>query len=178
MCSVVFNLVTSLDFQPICCATTLFHFRRTRNVFVTTRIILLSSNAESSTTGGYVVDPDRSGQIEASASRNVERTRKKPSFVPNSGFQSMQHVNMNHFSNCINFILCILFIFLLWKFVSPFIYVIIYCAGAAITTLMSISDGLDLYFFRRKMEKTRSVKKEVDGRVFICRKSWHPFLYN
>ena len=85
MYSVVINLVTSLEFQPIRCATTLFHFGRTRNVYVATRIILLSSTAESSATSGYVVATERSGQSEAWASRNVERARKKPSFVPNSG---------------------------------------------------------------------------------------------
>ena len=82
MCSVVTNLVTSLEFQPIRCATFLFHFGRTRNVYVATRIILLSSNAEGSGTGGYVVATERSGQSEASASKNVERAKKKPSFVP------------------------------------------------------------------------------------------------
>ena len=63
--SVVTNLVTSLEFQPISCATTLFHFGRTRNVYVATRIILLSSTAESSAKKGYVVAPERSGQFEA-----------------------------------------------------------------------------------------------------------------
>ena len=82
MCSVVTNLVTSLKFQPIRCATTLFHFGRTRNVCMATRIILLSSTAESSATSGYVVAPERSGQIEELASRNVERARKKPSLFP------------------------------------------------------------------------------------------------
>ena len=47
MCSVVTNLVTSLEFQPIRCATTLFHFGRTRYVYVATRIILLSSTLNS-----------------------------------------------------------------------------------------------------------------------------------
>ena len=65
MCSVVKNLVTSLEFQPIRCATKLFHFGRTRNVYVAIRIILLSSTAESSATSGYVVDTERSGQSEA-----------------------------------------------------------------------------------------------------------------
>ena len=65
MCSVVINLVTSLGLQPIRCATTLFQFGRTRNVYVATRIILLSSTAESSATSGYVVAMERSGQIEA-----------------------------------------------------------------------------------------------------------------
>ena len=47
--------------------------------------------------------------------------------------------------------------------------------GAGITTLMSISDGSNLYFFCRKMEKTRSVREEKDGGVFISRQSRHLF---
>ena len=86
MSSVETNLVTSLEFQPIRRATTLFYFGRTRNVYVATRFILLSSTAQSIATSGYVVAPERRGQNEAWAGRNVERTRKKPSFVPNSGF--------------------------------------------------------------------------------------------
>ena len=82
MCSVVTNLVTSLEIQPIRCATTLFHFGRTRNVYVATRIILLSSTAESSATSGYVVATERSGQSELLANRNVERARQKPSLFP------------------------------------------------------------------------------------------------
>ena len=65
MSSVVTNLVTSLEFQPIRCATTLFHFGRTRNVYVATRIILLSSTAEGSATSGYVAATERSGQSDA-----------------------------------------------------------------------------------------------------------------
>ena len=65
MCSVVTNLVTPLEFQPIRCATTPFHFERTRDVYVATRIILLSSTAEGSTTSGYVAATERSGQSEA-----------------------------------------------------------------------------------------------------------------
>ena len=64
------DLVTSQTFQPIRCAFTLFHFGRTRDVYV------------SSATSGYVVATERSGQSEAWASKNVERARKKPSFVP------------------------------------------------------------------------------------------------
>ena len=56
-----------------------------------------------------------------------------------------------------------------------FVYVYIYYVGAGITTLMSISDGSDRNFFCRKMEKTRSVKEEMDGRVFISRQSRHRF---
>ena len=86
MCSVVTNLVTSLEFQPIHCATTLFHFGRTRNVYVATRIILLSSTAEGSTTSGYVAATERSGQSEAWAGRNVEWAKIYAWFVRNSGF--------------------------------------------------------------------------------------------
>ena len=44
---------------------------------------------------------------------------------------------------------------------------------------MSTSDGLDPYVFCRKMEKTRSMKEEKDGQVFIPRHSWHfPFIDN
>ena len=76
------DLVMSQNFQPIRCAFTLFHFGRTRDVYVATRIILLSSTVEGSATSGYVVTTERSGQSEAWASKNVERARKKPSFVP------------------------------------------------------------------------------------------------
>ena len=86
MCSVVTNLVMSLEFQPIRCATMPCHFGRTRNVYVATRIILLSSTAESSATSGYVVVPERYGRSEARAGRNVERTTKKPSSLSSSGF--------------------------------------------------------------------------------------------
>ena len=76
------DLVTSQNFQPIRCAFTLFHFGWTRDVYVATKIILLSSTAESSATSGYVVATERSGQSEAWASKNFEWAWKKPSFVP------------------------------------------------------------------------------------------------
>ena len=50
-------------------------------------------------------------------------------------------------------------IFPLWKVLSSFVYVIIYCVGAGITTLVSLSDGSVPYFYRRKMEKAWSVKE-------------------
>ena len=85
MCSIVTNPVTSLGFQPIRFATTLFDFGRTRNVHIATRTILLISTAESSATSGYVVAPERSGQSEALAGRNVERARKKSSWFQTVG---------------------------------------------------------------------------------------------
>ena len=38
---------------------------------------------------------------------------------------------------------------------------------------MSISDWSDPYIFRRKMEKTRSLEEEMDGKMFISRQSRH-----
>ena len=55
--------MTSPEFQPIRCATTLFHFRRTRDVYVATRIILFSSTAEGSATSGYVAATKRSRKV-------------------------------------------------------------------------------------------------------------------
>ena len=77
MCSVVTNLVASLEFKPIRCATPLCHFGRTPNGYVATHL---------SATSAYVVVPERFGQNEEQANRNEEQTKKKPSFVPNSGF--------------------------------------------------------------------------------------------
>ena len=58
--------------------------------------------------------------------------------------------------------------------VRTFLWVIIYYVAGVITTLMSISDRLDQYFFRQRMEKTRSMKEEMmDGEVFIFRPSQH-----
>ena len=186
MCSVVTNLVTSLEFQPIRCATTLFHFGRTRHGYVATRFILLITTAGSSTKSGYVVAPERSGQSEAWAGRNVARARKKPSFVPSSGFNRccmLPHVIMNLFSIHINFILCILnfffnafFNFLLWKLSF------IFCLCCYLLCRRG-NNHFDVHFrrigpvfFQSQMEKTRSVKEELDGRVFFSRKSRHFFL--
>ena len=62
---VVTDLVTSLAFQPVRCATMMFKFGRTRNGYVTTRFILLKSTAQNSAISGYVVAPERSAQSEA-----------------------------------------------------------------------------------------------------------------
>ena len=43
------------------------------------------------------------------------------------------------------------------------------CVGAGKSTLISISDGLDPYFFHQNMEKKRFSKEEMDGEVFISR---------
>ena len=82
MCSVVTNLVRSLEFERIRCATTLCHFGGIWNGYVAAHFILLSSTAESSAASGYVLVPERFDQNGKPASRNEERTSKKPSFFP------------------------------------------------------------------------------------------------
>ena len=57
-------------------------FGQTQNGYVATYFILLSSTAASSATSGYVVVPENFGQNEEQAGKNEERTKKKPSFVP------------------------------------------------------------------------------------------------
>ena len=81
MCSVATNLVTSLEFNPIRCATTLCQFGRTWNGYVATHFILLSGTAESSATSGYVVVPERFGRNEELVGSNKERARKETSLV-------------------------------------------------------------------------------------------------
>ena len=61
-CSFTTILMTSLEYNPIRCATTLCHIGQTRNGSVVTHSILLSSTATSSATGGYVAVPERFGQ--------------------------------------------------------------------------------------------------------------------
>ena len=140
MSSVGPNLVTSLKFKSIRCATTLCHFGRTRNGYLSTRIILLSSTAESSATSDHVVVPDRSGQNEEPDGRNEERAKKKPSFVPSSRFNRCNvktHVNMNFIHFVMYFTLCILlpfgafFVnFLLWNFFFDFLFTLFFIVSA------------------------------------------------
>ena len=82
MYSVATNLVTSLEFRPIHCATMLCHFGRTRNGYVVTRFFLLSRTAESSAKSGYMVVPERFIQNGEPVSRNEEPKGKNPVLFP------------------------------------------------------------------------------------------------
>ena len=76
-----------------------------------------------------------------------------------------------------NFFQCILLFYSYGKLPESLVYVIIYCVGAGIITLMSISDGLNPYFSRQKMEKTRSMREEMDGRVlFLAKVGFFPVI--
>ena len=59
------------------------------------------------------------------------------------------------------------------EFSLSFVYVIVYCVGVKMSTLMSISEGLDPYNFCRKMEHMRSTKEEMDRKVFISHQCQH-----
>ena len=48
-----------------------------------------------------------------------------------------------------------------------FTQVIIFCVGAGLSTLISISDRLDPYIFCQKMEKMWYMKEEKNGKVFF-----------
>ena len=80
---------------------------------------------------------------------------------------------MNFSSIYMNFVFCFFFSFrcifiiiFFWK--TSLIFCLCYfLCWRRLTSLMSISDGLDPYLFRRKMEKTRSMKEEMGGEVFI-----------
>ena len=75
-------MVTSLEFNPIDCATILCRFGRTRNGYVDTHFILFSSRAKSEATGDHIAVPERYGQDEEPASIAKERTKNQPSSAP------------------------------------------------------------------------------------------------
>ena len=77
------------------------------------------------------------------------------------------HVFLGMFSFFINF--------LTFQFMeNPLIlYLVLLFIVSGISNLMSISDELYPYFFRRKVEKMRSMKEEMDGNAFISGQTWH-----
>ena len=82
-----FGDVTRISTNPLCCyAVSLWTDKERLHRMKPTRFILLSRTAESSATSGYVVVPERFGQSEARAGRNVERTKRKPNLIPSIEF--------------------------------------------------------------------------------------------
>ena len=59
-----------------------------------------------------------------------------------------------------------------------FVHVIIYSIGAAISTLMSISDGLDLYIFLSKNENDAVYERKIGQKGVFSRHSRHFSLVN
>ena len=49
----------------------------------------------------------------------------------------------------------------------------IYAVDTGLRILVSISDGLNPYFLRRKMENTRPMRKQKDGKIISSRQSCH-----
>ena len=170
MCSVLTNLVLSLETKPIRCATMQCHFGRTWNGYVATHFILLSSTAKSSAAGGYVGIPEGFGQNENQLVEMRKGLRKNlVLFLAVDLFDAIwKHMQIWTSSFiCLFFILCILLIFgeffvisAHWKSFWSFVHVIIYCVGAGVTTLMSFLTDYTRTFFCQKMEKRRSMNEE------------------
>ena len=156
-------------FIPIRCAIRLRHFGWLRAVYVATRINLLSSTAKGSATSGYVDATCHHGQSEACASKsglNRHNSITKHVIMIFHDYVSTFYLILVHFPILSSY----------GKSYWSFVYVIIYCVGAGIFTLISISDWSDPFIFCPKMEKTRSVKEEMEGNVFISRQSRHIFF--
>ena len=172
MCSLVTNLMTSLEFRPIRCATMLCHFRLTRKGYVATQFLLLSNNAESSATHGYVFVPERFGQNKDGSSRIENGLGKNLILFPPV---VLINAKCNHMSTWILpiiymyliflFFLVVLVLFLVFssygKHFLSFVYAIIFCVGAGKTT--PISDGLDRYLFVSK-DGIDAVHEKWNGR--------------
>ena len=73
-----------------------------------------------------------------------------------------------------------LLIFLYGKLLTSSVYVIIYCVGAGITTLMSIFDGLDPYFSLSKdgKDKVCEGRNGRKGVYFPQKSAFFPFINN
>ena len=82
-CSIATNLATSLEFNPIRRATTLYHFDQTRKGSMASNSFPVSNTAINSAAGGHVAVPERFGQNEDPASRNKERATNRHSSVQN-----------------------------------------------------------------------------------------------
>ena len=55
----------------------------------------------------------------------------------------------------------------LWKSLRSVVYTKIYCFSAGVSILMFSFNGLAPYIFRQKVEKTRTEREEMDGKVLI-----------
>ena len=147
--SVVTDLLTLLKFQPIRCAFMLCNFGQTRNDYVATSCILLSSTAASSATCAIVDVLELLVQNVEPAGGNKERTRKKPNFVPKvvltEKYFSKPVITILY--DCFSaFCLSLVHFSILsshGKSFWTFVYVVIYCVGARMNILMSNFDALD-----------------------------------
>ena len=114
------------------------------------------------------------------------RTGNTPSLSPDS--ISMRRSKLTCFFTYLNlknsisnllvliYLIIILNIFQSRKTLLISCYTNTYCVGAGISTLMSISNRLRSYIFRRKMEKRWPRREEMNGKVFIHRQNWQ-FLF-
>ena len=71
-------------------------FGQTRNSFVATKFILISSTATRSATGGFVVVSESFGQNEETAGSNEKRTREKAISFPKKTVLTDAMINMTN----------------------------------------------------------------------------------
>ena len=118
--SVVTNMVTSLEFNPIRCATTLCHFGQTWIASVVNHSFLRCSVATSKATGNYVAVLEQFSQNEDTTSSIKERTRGKPTFVRKSKFNRCSEITCKS-PTCINDFRSKCFIFIIDVFNNYFL---------------------------------------------------------
>ena len=114
----------------------------------------------------------RLGTIRVPAKFSIQMKHSKQTCI----FCTLKHEILSFYYNNLFYLMNFLKIFRLWKYLWSVVNTNIFCVGARVSTLMSSSDWLRPYIFRRKMEKTRPMREEMDGKVFISRQSWH-FLF-
>ena len=148
-------------FVLLCCVVS----NQLRKSSVITYFHSNSSAATSSATRKNGTVPERPTRNEEQDSINVcKRCTVRPD----------KHFSMKSWIPCIiSFNLTNLLVLLLWENMWSFIYTSVFCVNAWISTLMSQSERLSSYVFRRKVEKTQSMREEMDGKVLISRQSWN-----
>ena len=109
-CSVATSLVTSLNFNPIHCPTSLRQFGQLRNGCVVTHFINFSSTTTISVTSEYVSVPGCIGQNEEPASRNDKQAMNNPSSTPKAHLNEVQYDRMYIWACKYEFLVKLLFI--------------------------------------------------------------------
>ena len=156
--------VTSISFQLVllCCPVS----SQLKNDSVFTHFHSNSSAATSSATRKNGIIPERPCRIEEQNSINVSEPR---AVRPDVHFSTKSWISCILLFNRMS-----LSVFSYYgKIFDFFVFICISCVGAGINSLMSISDELSSYFFRRKMEKTQPMRGEMDRKVFDSRQSRH-----
>ena len=140
--------------------------------------------ATISTTSEYGTVPKRPGGNEVQSSMNEERTRNEPSSGPK--FYWAMRSEMKYVYCACKHEFSVLLVVIRW---FPIFFplmgkCLIFCSyyyslcRRRKEPLISLSGGLGLYIFCRKMEKKRPMREEMDGKAFFSCLSRHFCLGN